>query len=75
MNSKAKSLKEIAARSRARKTRMATHKSHSFDEAETWDLEYWQAAGSEARLSALVALHNDYKKVEQGREDGSGNRT
>ena len=74
MNSDAESMKKIAERSRARKVRMETHKSLSFEEAEAWDLAYWQAAGPEARLSALVALHNDFRKIEQARGKGSGNR-
>ncbi len=75
MNSDAETMKTIAERSRARKVRMVTHKSHSYEEAEAWDLEYWQSAGPEARLSALIALRNDYKKVEQAREKHRGNRT
>ena len=74
INSDAEAMKKIAGRSRARKARMATHKSHSFEEAEAWDLAYWQSAGPEARLSALVALHNDWRMIEQARGKGSGNR-
>ncbi len=47
---------------------MTTHKAGSFQEAETWDLAFWQAQGPDARLSALVALREDLKKVEAARE-------
>jgi len=57
----------ILARSRARKARMTTHISHSFKEADDWDLEYWQSVGPEERLSALVTLRSDLGKVEAAR--------
>jgi len=58
---------EIAERSRARRARMVSHLAHSFSEAEEWDLAYWQSMGPEERLSALVALRDDLKKVEEAR--------
>ncbi len=54
-------------RARLRKARMVTHLSHSFKEAEAWDLDYWQSVGPEERLSALVDLRNDREKVEAAR--------
>ena len=50
-------------RSRNRKTRMVGHRAHSFEEADRWDLEFWQKQSPEARLSALVAIHRDVAKV------------
>ena len=61
---------DIIERSRTRKVRMVTHVSHSFREAEDWDLDYWQSVGPEERLSALVDLRNDLAKVEAARRAG-----
>ena len=52
----------MADRAAARKERITARRSHSFLEAEEWDLEYWQSVGPEERLSALVALRNDLEK-------------
>ena len=60
---------EIAERSRIRRERMSTHKADSFGDAEAWDLAFWQAQGPEARLSALVALREDLRKVVAAREE------
>ena len=46
---------------------MVGHLSHSFKEAEDWDLDFWQSVGPEERLSALVALRDDLRKVEEAR--------
>ncbi len=62
-----KLLSGIAERARARKARMVCHRSHSHQEAEEWDLDFWQSVGPEQRLSALVALRNDLRKVEEAR--------
>ena len=56
-------------RSRERRRRMITHTARSHDEAETWDLEFWQACTPEERLSALVAIHRDVELVEAAREE------
>ena len=57
----------ISDRSRARQARMSAQRSHSFKEAEDWDLDFWQSVGPEERLSALVALRDDLLKVEKSR--------
>ncbi len=54
-------------RSAERRKRMVANLAHSPDEAEEWDLDFWQDAGSEARLSALVAIHEDVALVEAAR--------
>ena len=41
-------------------------------EAERWDLVFWQDAGPEARLSALVAIHQDVARVEAARTHAEG---
>lgn len=48
---------------------MVVHKASSFEEAERWDLEYWQSQTPAARLAALVAIHRDIEKVRRHGED------
>jgi hypothetical protein len=60
----------LAERSRLRRERMVVHRASSHDDAEAWDLEFWQAQGPEARLSALVAIRRDSEAVAAGRDDG-----
>lgn len=55
-------------RAAARRARIVSHRSHSFREADEWDLAFWQSQGPEARLSALVALRDDVRKVEAARK-------
>ncbi len=62
------SREHIAARSEERRKRMTTHHATGHQDAERWDLEFWQSQGPEARLSALVALHNDVHMVEEARK-------
>jgi hypothetical protein len=50
-------------RSRERRRRMVVHTARSFEDAERWDLEYWQSLTPAARLSALVAIHRDVERV------------
>ncbi|REJ85548.1 MAG: hypothetical protein DWQ36_02865 [Acidobacteria bacterium] len=54
---------ERAARAALRRQLIETHSSTSFEEAELWDLEFWQRRTPQERLSALVALHRDLEKV------------
>jgi len=46
-------------RSAERRRRLTANIAHNPEEAEAWDLEFWQNAGPEERLSALVAIHED----------------
>ena len=50
-------------RAEHRRRRMAVNVAHSPEEAEAWDLRFWQEAGPDARLSALVAIHEDLALV------------
>ena len=59
---------ELEDRSRERRRRMKVNRARNFDEAELWDLEFWQAQTPAARLAALVAIHRD---VESVRSDGA----
>jgi hypothetical protein len=62
------SLKE---RSLERRRRMVAHVASSFEDAEAWDLEFWQKMTPEERLSALVAIRRDVEVVEAARDAGS----
>ena len=61
-------------RSAARRDRMVANIAHSPEEAEFWDLTFWQNAGPEARLSALVALHEDLALVMAAKSTGARDR-
>ena len=54
---------DIKERSALRRKRMVFHKAKNFEDAERWDLEFWQSQTPEDRLSALVAIHKDIEKV------------
>jgi hypothetical protein len=62
----------IEERSRERRRRMVAHRAASWEDAERWDLEFWQSVSPEERLSALVAIRRDVELVEAGRDRGSG---
>ena len=50
-------------RSALRRRRIVAHRTKSFADADRWDLEFWQRQTPEARLSALVAIREDIKRV------------
>ena len=54
-------------RARQRRERIVGHIAYSHEEAERWDLEFWQAQTPQARLSALVAIHKDIEKLAAAR--------
>lgn len=58
---------EIIRRSEERRRIITTHRSTNYEEAERWDLEFWQKLSPEDRLSALPAILEDIKKVEDGK--------
>lgn len=60
----------LAERSKLRRMRIVTHRSHGFDEADQWDLDYWQKQSPEDRLSALAAIHRDVAKVQAAKGKG-----
>jgi hypothetical protein len=61
----------IEERSRQRRRRMVAHRAASWEDAERWDLEFWQSVSPEERLSALVAIRRDVELVEAGRDRDS----
>lgn len=50
-------------RARLRRERLVSNVASSYEDAERWDLEFWQSQTPQARLSALVALHRDVAAV------------
>jgi len=61
----------IEERSRERRRRMVGHVAKSFEDADRWDLEFWQSVTPEERLSALVAIRRDVELVAAGRRRSS----
>ncbi len=53
----------LSERSRSRRERIVGHSSSSFEEAELWDLEFWQSCTPQERLSALVSIHRDVEAI------------
>ena len=62
----------LSERSADRRRRMVANLAPGPTEAERWDLVFWQDAGPEARLSALVAIHEDVARVEAARTHAEG---
>jgi hypothetical protein len=58
-------------RSAERRRRMVANRAGSWEEAERWDLEFWQSMSPEERLSALVAIRRDVEMVEAGRDESA----
>jgi len=61
-------------RSADRRKRITGHLAKDFDDAEEWDLEFWQRQTPEERLSALVAIHRDIEAIVRGRESARRQR-
>jgi hypothetical protein len=57
----------IKERVAARRAKMVAHRAANFEEAEAWDLDFWQSQSPEQRLSALVAIRRDVDKVMKAR--------
>jgi hypothetical protein len=57
----------IEDRSLERRKRMVANRATSFEDAEAWDLDFWQQRTPEERLSALVAIRRDVEVVEAAR--------
>ncbi len=60
---------DLEKRSALRKQRIQSNRACDFADAERWDLQFWQQQSPEDRLSALVAIREDVKKVEAARKD------
>lgn len=57
----------IKERSRNRSSRIVANLAADFENAEQWDLEFWQSQTPEDRLSALISLRKDVEKVIRAR--------
>ena len=57
----------IEERSLERRKRMVANRARTFQDAEAWDLDFWQQRTPEERLSALVAIRRDVQVVEAAR--------
>ncbi|MFH1434265.1 MAG: hypothetical protein ABIJ56_00990 [Pseudomonadota bacterium] len=54
-------------RSRERRKRIVVHRAASFEDADRWDLEFWQSQTPQARLSALVAIRRNIAMIKRSR--------
>ena len=61
----------IEERSRERRRRMVGHRATSWEDAERWDLEFWQSMSPEERLAALVAIRRNIELVVASRDGGA----
>ncbi len=61
----------IEERSLERRKRIVAHVATSFEDAEAWDLDFWQQMTPEERLSALVAIRRDVEVVKAARDTDS----
>lgn len=66
---------ELRERSRQRRERMVVNRAHSYEEAERWDLEFWQRQTPQDRLSALAAIHREVELIEAARSNASKKKT
>jgi hypothetical protein len=57
----------IRERAAKRKLRIVAYRAQSFQDAEAWDLAFWQSQTPQQRLSALVAIRKDIAKVRKAR--------
>lgn len=57
----------IKERAAIRRSKMVVNRAANFEEAEAWDLDFWQSQSPEERLSAFVAIRRDVDKVMKGR--------
>jgi len=55
----------LAERSAERRRRMVGNRARNFEEAERWDLEFWQARTPQMRLEAYRAILRDVEKVKK----------
>lgn len=62
---------DLEERSRNRRACIEVHRATSFEDAEAWDLDFWQRRTREERLSALVAIRREVEMVEASRRAAS----
>ena len=54
---------DMKQRTRRRRAKIVAHRAAGHEEAEKWDLEFWQKQSPQERLSALVAIRADVAKA------------
>ena len=54
---------DMKQRAKERRKRIVAHIAKSHEDAEQWDLEFWQQQTPQQRLSALVSIREDIAKV------------
>jgi len=54
-------------RSRERRKRIVGNVAKNHEEAEQWDLEFWQSLSPQQRLQAVESLKRDLEKIRPGR--------
>ena len=62
-------------RSRERRKRIVGNVASSHEEAEQWDLEFWQSLSPQERLSALEAMKRELNKIHGSRTAQRGGRS
>ena len=65
----------MKSRSELRRKKIEAYRARDFADAERWDLEFWQKQSPDTRLSALVAIRNDIKKVKDGKKRPAHSRS
>ena len=63
----------IRERAAKRKAHIVAHRAQSFQNAEAWDLAFWQSHSPQQRLSAVVAVRRDIAKVRKARRPAGVN--
>lgn len=58
----------IEDRAKQRRQRIVMGRTDSFEEAELWDLKFWQSLTPEDRLEAYMAIRADVEKVNAARK-------
>jgi len=58
----------MKARSERRRKIIDVYRAKNFAAANRWDLQFWQKQSPQARLSALIAIRDDIKKVRTGQK-------
>lgn len=63
----------IEERAKERRKRMVTHRATSYEDAEQWDLMFWQSLSPEERLDAYMAIRRDVEMIAAGKKRDTEN--
>lgn len=53
----------LRTRAEIRRKKLVGHRATGYEDAEQWDLEFWQKCTPQQRLSALVEIHRDIERI------------